>query len=316
MTLTPLPDQPATPQATLETELTTRSMGGGLRLIVASATTDSEAAERDLQRVAGRIDAWAGRLTRFDPTSDLAALNADPGRSPAALRPTIAAALTHGQRMAAATEGTVDVALLDARIAAETDARPLASARPAWRLSREGRRIELVRDGVVRFDLDGVAKGWIADRALRLLHPYRYALVDADGDVAVRAPRSSGWSIAVADPHDDRLELARLRLPDSWPAERFGVATSGTSVHRWPGPDGPNHHLIDPRTGRPARTDVVQATVVAECAGLAEALAKSAVIRGSHAGLELLGRTGAWAALLLLEDGDLLATPGTTRWLA
>ena len=56
--------------------------------------------------------------------------------------------------------------------------------------------------------------------------------------------------------------------------------------------------------------------MVAVCAGLAEALAKSAVIRGSREGLELLGRTGAWAALLLLEDGDMLATPSTTRWLA
>lgn len=315
MMTAPLTHQPTAPQPMLETELSTRSMGGRLRLLVASAATDGDAAESDLRRVAGRIDAWAGRLTRFDTASDLGVLNAEPGRSPAALRPTIAAALTHAQHMAVATEGTVDVTLLDARIAAETGGRAPGGRPSAWHLSGAGRRVELVRDRRVRFDLDGVGKGWIADRALGLLADYRCALVDADGDVAVRAPGSSGWTIAVEDPRDQR-ELARLRLPDGWPLERFGVATSGTSVHRWPGPDGPSHHLIDPRTGRPACTDVVQATVVAESSGLAEALAKSAVVRGASDGLELLARAGAWAALLLLEDGDLLATPGTERWLA
>ena len=87
-------------------------------------------------------------------------------------------------------------------------------------------------------------------------------------------------------------------------------------MHQWHLPGGRTHHLVDPRTSRPAVTDVVQATVVAESTGLAEALAKSAVIRGSHDGLELLDRAGAWGALLLLEGGDLFKTPGAMRWLA
>jgi thiamine biosynthesis lipoprotein len=132
----------------------------------------------------------------------------------------------------------------------------------------------------------------------------------------VRTSWRTGWSITVGHPHDERVELARLRVPRGWPADRFGIATSGTSVHRWHGPDGWSHHLIDPLTDRPAVTDVLQATVVAESTGLAEALAKTAVIRGSHDGLALLGRAGAWAAVILTEDGDVLSTTGTLPWLA
>ena len=62
-------------------------------------------------------------------------------------------------------------------------------------------------------------------------------------------------------------------------------------------------------------TDVVQATVVAESAAVAECLAKAAVIRGSEAGSGLLERAGAYAALLWLEDGQLAMTPGTSGWL-
>jgi thiamine biosynthesis lipoprotein len=291
-------------------------MGGGLRLLVASLPEDAERADRDVRRVAGRIDAWARRLTRFSSTSDLANLNAAADRSPVALRPTIASVLSHARDMSAATKGVVDVAMLDARIAAETEEWSVPSGRAAWQLTGEGRQRAIVRDGRVRFDLDGVAKGWIADRALRLLDAYAGALVDADGDVAMRSSYDAGWSVAVAHPEDDLAELARLRAPRGWSGDSFGVATSGTSVHRWHGRQGLTHHLIDPATRRPAVTDVVQATVVAASTGLAEALAKSAVIRGSHEGAELLERVGAWGALLVLDDGGLLTTPGTARWLA
>ncbi len=302
-------------QARLETELTTRTMGGGLRLLVASGLRDGAEAERDLRRVADRIDAWSRRLTRFRDDSDLALLNADPARLDVALRPTLAAALTHARAMSAATAGVVDVSLLDARLAAETDGHPAFQRVTSWWLTGEGRDRRLLREDPVRFDLDGVAKGWIADRALRLLDAYPAALVDADGDIAVRVAGSTDWRVGVAHPEDTGVELAHVHPPADWPGGGFGIATSGTSVHRWQTAQGVTHHLIDPWTGRPAETDVVQATVVAERAGLAEALAKAAVIRGAQAGVEVLEAGGAWAALLLLVNGDLLALPGSDRWL-
>ncbi len=300
----------------LETELVTRSMGGRLTIRVASPPGDSAPAEDDLRRVAGRIEAWAARLTRFSPDSDLCALNADPAATGIALRPTIAAVLAHARSVAPRAEGALDVTLLDERIAAETVAgQTHHTDRSSWELEEDGRGGVLFRHGRARFDLDGVAKGWIADRALRLLDAYPAALVDADGDVAVRALRSSGWRIAVGHPFDDTADIAHLGSPPRWPPGAFGVATSGTSVHRWHGRAGTSHHLIDPLTRRPAVTDVVQATVVAESAGAAECLAKAAVIRGSEAGLGLLQRAGAYAALLWLVDGASATMPGTSRWL-
>ena len=93
--------------------------------------------------------------------------------------------------------------------------------------------------------------------------------------------------------------------PPREPASIAGCTTGGVA-----------HHLIDPRTGASARTDVVQATVLARTAREAEALAKTAVILGSDAALETLDRPGVDGAILLTEAGDLLLTPGTLRWLA
>ena len=98
--------------------------------------------------------------------------------------------------------------------------------------------------------------------------------------------------------------------------DTFGLATSGTSVHRWTVDGRRSHHLIDPRTGRPALTDLVQATILAGSAREAEAIAKTAVIVGSEAALERLDRAGIHAAILLTERGDVLVTPSTLGWLA
>ena len=141
-------------------------------------------------------------------------------------------------------------------------------------------------------------------------------MVDADGDVALRVADGSSWQVAIADPRADGADLTVLRIPGRWGLRRSGISTSGTSVHRWEHVDGVRHHLIDPRTSRPAPTDVVQATVVAESALVAEALAKSAVILGSADGLDLLERAGAWAEVLLLESGEVISTMRSLDWLA
>ena len=131
--------------------------------------------------------------------------------------------------------------------------------------------------------------------------------------------RSGTWFIGIADPRPDHDEdLAVLRFDDRLPGARVAVATSGTSVHRWAdGPwDRPRHHLLDPLTRQPADTDVIQATVIAGTAREAEVLAKSALIAGSDAGFDLLDRSAARGAVLLLTSGDVVALPRTMEWLA
>ena len=74
-----------------------------------------------------------------------------------------------------------------------------------------------------------------------------------------------------------------------------GAATSGTRLRRWEGGGGQLHHLIDPRTGRPAETDLVEVSVVAASALEAEVCAKTALILVSeHAPAYLAANTLGW----------------------
>lgn len=327
---------PGLPKGLVSLRNTSTAMGGRLVLRVTTQPDRVREAERDLDLVAGRVRAWASILTRHGDDSPLLRLNRDP-RPRVPVCPTLAAVLGWAAEAAAMTDGIVDATLLDERLAAEgviapksatrtvEGRHPLAARRPAaaWAVRPDvggagrHRRPRVIRNPGIRFDLDGVAKGWIADRALGLLGHHPGAIVDADGDIALRLAPGESVDVGVGDPrmagteHLAILTLAADRGPRSW-----GVATSGTSVHRWPTAHGETHHLIDPRTRRPASTDIVQATVVAETARTAEAFAKTAVVLGAADALDVLDRAGLPGAILLLRDGRVVALPRTMELVA
>jgi FAD:protein FMN transferase len=156
-------------------------------------------------------------------------------------------------------------------------------------------------------DLGGIAKGWAADQAALLLAQAGPCLVDAGGDLAASGPKANGepWGISVVDPFNPDLELDMALLFQG------GIATSGRDYRRWQKDGAWQHHIIDPRTGRPAATDLMQVTVVASSAQAAEMAAKTALILGSQAGLAWLDQHPEYAGLLIGEDG---ARYPSRRW--
>lgn len=161
-------------------------------------------------------------------------------------------------------------------------------------------------------DFGGVAKGWSAHQAMWRLKKAGPALANAGGDIAISGPKLNGdkWPIGVENPFDsdgDVIETLYL--------ERGGIATSGKDYHRWTRNGAAQHHIIDPRTGLPAETDILAATVIAPTAMEAEAMAKAVMISGSQAGLTRLDGDESLAGLLVLENGERLYSQNIKRYL-
>jgi thiamine biosynthesis lipoprotein len=108
-------------------------------------------------------------------------------------------------------------------------------------------------------DLNGVVKSLAVDDALELLDGA--AWVSAGGDVACRG----GVDLSLSDGGSLRLEHG-------------GLATSGTERRRWLRGGARQHHLIDPRTGRPAELRWLEATVCAGSCVAADVAAKAALL--------------------------------------
>ncbi len=318
-----------------------RAMGSEILVVLAAGEgprsqrdDGADPFEVELRLAADGFAAWEAQLSRFRSDSGLARLNAADGRR-TVIGPVLWDVLRAALDAARWTQGLVTPTLLaalehagydrsfDALAAGRADPLPwpdggwtsdgsnaadgptaaagrLTAAATDWRAIRmdpAGRTVTLPAG--MRLDLGGSAKGWAADQAARRLADTAPALVDAGGDIAVSGPMPGGdrWPIAVADPRLPDAQLAVLWLG------RGGVATSGTDVHRWQRDGHWQHHIIDPRTGAPAATDLLSATVVARSAAEAEAAAKAALILGHRAGMAWIERHPFLSGMLVGLDG-------------
>ena len=292
-----------------------RAMGCQMLAIIDSQRPSQQAR---LDTVPAWFEAWEQRLSRFRPDSELSQVNRNMGTQ--AISSLLAEVLRIAQMAQHLSDGLVSPFLLDALEEAGYDRNfsdlPEYSdnvaevPNPAENLSLElcFHRRRVRRPPNRRLDLGGIAKGWAADRAARRLGKLAPALVDAGGDVAVSGSQADGspWPVGVADPLNQDQVLDTVMLV------RGGVATSGRDYRRWRRNGVWQHHIIDPRTNRPAQTDVLSATVVAPSASWAEVAAKTVLILGSLDGLKWLDAHPVYAGLVVLEDGTPLHS---RRWL-
>lgn len=251
-----------------------------------------------------RLLEWHRQFSRFDRSSELSRLNLDP-RESVPVSAVMARFVQAALRAAALTDGLVDPTLVDeierAGYAHDFGGAPISPAqaldlapprRPAacspaarWRqVSVDRRTGTITRPPGVRLDSGGVAKGFFGDVLAGVLSWHESFAVEAAGDIRLGGAAGARRTVDVADPFHAGRVLHRFELADG------AVATSGITKRVWVGADGLSaHHLLDPATGEPAFTGIVQATALAPSGVEAEALAKAALLSGPH-------RARAWLA--------------------
>ena len=257
------------------------------------------------------------RLTRFDPASELSQLNADPRTTVHAsrlLRRLAAAVVEAGERSA----GLVDATLVDeleragygasrAGLAGLRPSEVVAAGRPprparphpdrAWqRIVVDDTERTITRPPWLRIDSGGLGKGLAADLVASRLKSHPMFAVSCAGDVRIGGRAGVPRRVAVDDPAGGE-PVHVFQIVDG------AVATSGITRRSWRDASGAaKHHILDPSTGQPAWTGVVQATALAPTALDAEILAKAALLAGPERGRELLEASG--GGVLVLDDGS------------
>jgi thiamine biosynthesis lipoprotein len=275
-----------------------------------------------LEGVPSWFEAWEACLSRFRPESELSRLNLSAGQK-ISVSETLWNVLEASMLAHERSGGLVTPTLLEALIAAgydrsfegvEVKPGPASSARPrtysaqSIELWPESHSVRLPQG--MQLDLGGVAKGWAADQAMQRLQSYGPVLVDAGGDIASSGLHDEGpWLVGIENPLDSKADLGTLKLG------RCGVATSGRDYRRWKQAGEWKHHIIDPRTGEPAETDVLSATIIAPSVLEAEMAAKAVLILGSRFGLEWLDAHPAYAGMLVTENGEVTYGPSFENYL-
>jgi len=273
---------------TAEAAASWRALGTLVRLVVTDPPALAQAREL-LEADLARIDL---ACSRFRPDSEICALRGGETQ----VSPLLAEAIAVALRAAELTDGDVDptVGAAMAELGYDRDFGQVPRTGPAlpvtvrtvpgWReVHLDGRLLRLPAG--VQLDLGATAKAWAADRAAaRIAAQFGCGvLVSLGGDIAVAGPAPrEGWRIRVQDvtgspedPPDGPYAVVAIR--------DGGLATSSTTARRWQRGGDVLHHILDPRTSRPAESVWRTVSVAAGSCADANTASTAAVIRGRAA---------------------------------
>lgn len=272
--------------------------------VVELTAVGGESALAAARRAVEEVEGWADC---YDPAAELYRLNLAASGGPVRVSQGLADVLEVALRVAEKSGGAFDptvLPLIEAYGFNGEDRRVPGDEEIAKILPRvDYRRIGLNGDSVdipegFALDLGGVAKGYAVDRAVRAMEDAgaEAGLVNIGGDIAAFGERIGGgpWTIGVQHPRAPGELFAVLELQSG------AVATSG-DYERYFVVDGVRYfHILDPKTGRPAR-GLVSVTVTAPSCILADAYATAVFVLGPERGMALLEADDELEGLLIYE---------------
>lgn len=284
-----------------------QAMGSTCRIVVDGGLSDCLDNARQMVKRLER--AW----TRFDVDSEVSAVNSNAGNFQVVSSETYTL-VDHAVAAQRATSGRFNPLMLEQLLAhgytstwTDGTTPPRHGVDPATHeeiaLLPEIRAVRIPQRS--SFDPGGIGKGLCAD----LVNDYLVGVgattssVELGGDLRVHGSSwyGPGWRIGVGHPLDPDDEIGAFT-----PSEG-AVATSSRLSKQWTVGEREYHHLLDPRTGEPAVTDLVSVSCCAATAWWAEVAAKAVLISGSSVALELFEEFGV-DGIAVTESGSVVHT--------
>lgn len=254
-------------------------------------------------------------LDRFQPASQVSRLNEQAGLAWVELDGDTRFLLEQGLYYAHLSQGAFDVTVGvladlwgfggDNKVPSPAEIEAALDVTGYPLLALEGDRA-FVEKGV-KVDLGGIAKGYTVDKAAAKLRQrgIKHAIINAGGDVYAIGSRPDGkpWRVGVTNPREVGGMSLAVYLQDQ------AIATSGDYQRFFIHEGVRYHHILDPRTGYPAR-GLASVSVIAPSAMEADALATAVFVLGREQGMALVDSLPAVEAVLITDVGEILVSKG------
>ena len=156
-------------------------------------------------------------------------------------------------------------------------------------------------------DFGGIAKGYIADKAATAMTNAgaQYGIISLGGNVRTigSKPENEKWSVGIKDPAGDGY-FATLYT------EECSVITSGGYQRNFTENEVVYHHIIDPATGYPSKSDAVSVTIIGKDGAVCDALSTALYIGGSEYAAEIHNQRDDFEYVILTKDKEVIASKG------
>ncbi len=268
-----------------------------------------------------RISYLDGLLTFNDSQGDIYRLNKNAGHGYVELDPETVRIIAKAQQVAALSGGAFDITV-----------GPLVKA---WGIGTDGERIPsskeidallpligyqnvVIENNMVSIkqgqmvDLGGIGKGYAGDAVIEVYKQrgITSAYVNLGGNVVTlgNKPDGSPWRVGIRDPRPAENgpgpDLGIVKVIDK------AVVTAGDDQRYFLAGGQRYHHILDPATGYPARSDLMSVTLVTDSSLDADTLDTAVYILGLDQGRELLRQYGGVEAIFVTIDKKVYVTDG------
>ncbi len=263
----------------------------------------------------------ADRADRFNPESEVVKINERAGQGPVEIDEDVFAIIEKGKRIGEETGGLFTIAIaplmdlwgfgkgMQPSVPDDEEIQQVLPliALDGIELFPENNAVAIGRE--MKLDLGGIAKGAVVDYGMEVLKSLgvEAAFINAGGDIRVHGLKEDGtpWRIGIRDPRrEDRGHLTDHVVE----ADTGSVVTSGDYERFFTENGERYHHILDPRTGYPAR-GLKSVSVTGELCVTADILSTAAFMMGEEA-LAFLEDYPGYEGLIVTDEGEILTTSG------
>lgn len=291
-----------------EFKVTKTKLAMGTFVAITAIHPSRDEAEMAIGLAFEEIDRLSGLLTHYDPASPVGSFNTTGKIAdfPEEMGELIARSMYYHQRTGGAFDITVKP-LIDLYKNSASAGRKPSEAEVTRTLSLVGSNKLAYRNGVLQFDadhmaitLDGIAKGYIVDKASAVLNTNRVGnhLINAGGDIRTSGLAAQGkpWTVAIQDPEKKK------EYPDIVSMGDGAIATSG-SYEIFYDKEKVFHHIVDGRNGLSPQL-ASSVTVIAPTVMDADAMATTVFVMGPRIGVDFINQLSDYRCLVLASDGS------------
>lgn len=281
------------------------------------------------QQVWDYLDSIDGVFNDYKAESEISGINRRKDAGEVTLSPMLADAFGKAQQAFQFSEGVFDITCAPIRNlwrqAAKQGALPsdaeVAAVRERCGLNQvalSGNRLTISKAGF-QFDFGGIVKGIIADHVVEMLKAggVKRALVQIGGETAAfgLSPKKRPFRIGVQHPEEREGMWSVIQDP--------GTGISASTSGNYENPILINgqefYHIMDPRNGYPAKTQIVSVSIAFPQTGknwLADALSTTGVLLGPEKTFEIIKPFGGEAMFLVKQNGVIreIDSPGWKKF--